>query len=250
MLPWYRPYFEIAVQTGLRPFEQVALKWGAIFEEFIHNESSRVYGKEKSDLKTEERRRMIQIRPSIKKWLDRQREMTTAIESPYVFIFAKGRPILQDKLREVWARVIKKSGLSYSRMYETRHTFASWELASGEIPEWVARTLAHVDTSMVFRTYGRYIPNLTRRGMALNLRGTTGMLQMNKGNQISHNFSHNVTFQGCLLGLNHCFNKLFNWWRRGESNPRPETFRLGVYIHSPMFSIRPLVSYQATLPKG
>ena len=48
-------------------------------------------------------------------------------------------------------------------MYETRHTFASWALAAGESPEWVARTLGHVDTSMVYKTYGRYIPNLTRQ---------------------------------------------------------------------------------------
>ena len=53
-------------------------------------------------------------------------------------------------------------------MYETRHTFASWALAKGETPEWVARTLGHVDTSMVYRTYSRYIPNLTRQdGSAL-----------------------------------------------------------------------------------
>ena len=58
---------------------------------------------------------------------------------------------------------MKKSGLKYRRMYETRHTFASWALAAGETPEWVARTLGHVDTSMVYRTYGRYIPNLTRK---------------------------------------------------------------------------------------
>ncbi|MDX9823164.1 MAG: hypothetical protein RBT20_14615, partial [Syntrophales bacterium] len=51
----------------------------------------------------------------------------------------------------------------YRRMYETRHTFASWALAAGESPEWVARTLGHVNTSMVFKTYGRYIPNLTRQ---------------------------------------------------------------------------------------
>jgi integrase len=48
-------------------------------------------------------------------------------------------------------------------MYETRHTFASWALAAGESAQWVAETLGHVDTSMVYRTYGRYIPNLTRR---------------------------------------------------------------------------------------
>ena len=53
-------------------------------------------------------------------------------------------------------------------MYECRHTFASWVLAAGETPEWVTRTLGHVDTAMVFNTYSRYIPNMTRRdGSAL-----------------------------------------------------------------------------------
>ena len=57
----------------------------------------------------------------------------------------------------------EKTDLRYRRMYETRHTFASWALAADETPEWVARTLGHVDTSMVYKTYGRYIPNLTRQ---------------------------------------------------------------------------------------
>jgi integrase len=53
-------------------------------------------------------------------------------------------------------------------MYEIRHTFASWALAAGETPEWVARTLGHVTTAMIYKTYGRYIPNLTRQdGSAL-----------------------------------------------------------------------------------
>ena len=163
MLLWYRPYFEFAVQTGLRPSEQVALKWGAVDDEYIHIELSRVYNREKVDLKTEESRRRIKIRPGMQKWLDKQRELTQRLNSPYVFINTQRRPIFQDKLREVWARVIKKSGLPHRRMYETRHTFASWALAAGETPEWVARTLGHVDTSMVYRTYGRYIPNLTRQ---------------------------------------------------------------------------------------
>lgn len=51
----------------------------------------------------------------------------------------------------------------YRRMYETRHTFASWALAAGETPERVAKTLGHVGSAMVFRTYGKYIPNLTRQ---------------------------------------------------------------------------------------
>jgi integrase len=72
--------------------------------------------------------------------------------------------IYKDKLRETWARVlIIKVGLPQRRMYETRHTFASWALAGGETPDWVAKTLGHVDTSMVYRSYYRYIPNLTRQ---------------------------------------------------------------------------------------
>ena len=160
---WYRPYFEFSVQTGLRPSEQVALKWSAIDDEFVHIELSRVRNQEKTELKTVESRRSIVMRPTMAKTLEEQKNLTAGFLSPYVFINTQGRPILQDKLRELWTRVMKKSRLKYRRMYETRHTFASWALAAGETPEWVARTLGHVDTSMVYRTYGRYIPNLTRK---------------------------------------------------------------------------------------
>jgi integrase len=51
---FYKPYFEFAVQTGLRPSEQVALKWARIDSDFMYIESSRVLGREKADLKTEE----------------------------------------------------------------------------------------------------------------------------------------------------------------------------------------------------
>ena len=51
--------------------------------------------------------------------------------------------------------------MRYRWMYEVRHTFTSWALAAGESPEWVARTMGHVDTAMVFKTYGCYISNLS-----------------------------------------------------------------------------------------
>jgi len=160
---WYRPYFAFAVQTGLRPSEQVALKWTAIDEEFIHIELSRVRNQEKPDLKTAGSVRSLEIRPSMRKILDEQRELTKRFESEYVFVNTEGRPVRQEEVGEVWQRAIAKSGLAYRRPYETRHTFASRALAAGESPGWVASTLGHVDTAMVYRTYGRYIPNLTRR---------------------------------------------------------------------------------------
>jgi len=99
-------------------------------------------------------------------------------------------------LREVWARVFKKIDIRYRRMYETRHTFASWAPAAGETPEWVARTLGHVDTSMVYRTYGRHIPNLTRQdGSAFERQYMAGITEKKQTwTQNRHNFRHNAYF--------------------------------------------------------
>ena len=117
--------------------------------------------------------------------------MTEHIGSSYVFVNTEGRPILQDKLREVWARVIAKSGLRYRRMYETRHTFASWALAAGESPEWVARTLGHVDTTMVYKVYGRYIPNVTRQDGSAFESLYAGGSESKKESDFRHNSRHN-----------------------------------------------------------
>ncbi|GMQ79666.1 MAG: hypothetical protein BMS9Abin03_093 [Thermodesulfobacteriota bacterium] len=40
------------------------------------------------------------------------------------------------------------------------------------------------------------------------------------------------------------------WWRRRESNPRPKTFRIGIYIHSLNFRFRLLGLLQAGCVKG
>ena len=44
-----------------------------------------------------------------------------------------------------------------------RHTAATLWLAAGENPEWVARQLGHTSTEMLFKTYSRFVPNITRR---------------------------------------------------------------------------------------
>jgi len=44
-----------------------------------------------------------------------------------------------------------------------RHTAATLWLASGESPEWIANQMGHANTEMLFRTYSRYVPNLTRK---------------------------------------------------------------------------------------
>ena len=54
-----------------------------------------------------------------------------------------------------------------------RHTAATLMLASGENPEWIAATLGHTSTEMLFRVYSRFVPNLTRN----DGRAYSGMLE-------------------------------------------------------------------------
>lgn len=52
------------------------------------------------------------------------------------------------------------SGVRYRYPYQLRHTFASWALSSGENPLWVAKQMGHQDVTMIFRVYGKYMPNM------------------------------------------------------------------------------------------
>lgn len=195
---WYRPYFQFAVHTGLRPSEQVALKWIAIDSEFIHIELSRVRNLEKAELKTEASRRMLHLRPTLMKILAQQKELTKDFKSDYVFLNMDGQVVNQTNLSRVWKLAMEKSGLTPRRMYETRHTFASWAMSLGETPGWIARTLGHVDTSMVYRTYSRYIPNLTKQdGLALENRFSE--VKTKKSEQNRHNSGHNREYSAHYL---------------------------------------------------
>ncbi len=69
--------------------------------------------------------------------------------------------------RRVWYAALEKAGLKRRDLYNTRHTFATHALASGEDPGWVAKMLGHTTLLMLMTRYYRYIPNLTRQDGSL-----------------------------------------------------------------------------------
>ena len=48
--------------------------------------------------------------------------------------------------------------MRYRNPYQVRHTFASTLLTNGANPWYVAQQLGHVDVEMVFKIYGKFIP--------------------------------------------------------------------------------------------
>lgn len=83
---------------------------------------------------------------------------------PFVFTNSKGLPLnYQVVSRSVWYPTLKRAGLKARNPYQTRHTYATLLLAVGESPEWIANQMGHTTTTMLFRVYSRYVPNLMRR---------------------------------------------------------------------------------------
>ena len=159
----YRPYFEVAFGTGLRPSEQIALTW-----ERVHWERNLIEVREgwregqPTRLKTAASQRDVDLLPSVRKALEAQRVIAGG--NALVFPNRFGRHMnLRNLRRRVWVPALVNAGLKRRDLYNARHTFATHALASGEDPGWVAKMLGHTTLTMLMTRYYRYVPNLMRR---------------------------------------------------------------------------------------
>jgi integrase len=159
----FKAYFTVRFFTGMRTSEIDGLKWKYVdFERrIITIRETIVHGREETT-KTLGSARDIQMSSIVYDALKAQQQVTGC--NVYVFCNKEGKPLDKGNVRErVWKPTLKKIGLSYRRPYETRHTAATLWLAAGESPEWIARQMGHTTTKMLFETYSRYVPNLTRQ---------------------------------------------------------------------------------------
>ena len=107
-----------------------------------------------------------QLRKAVKTKTDRDflmEQFKASGNRKYVFSTANNTPLDNGNVtKRVWYPLLSYLGLTKRRPYQTRHTTATLWLASGESPEWIARQMGHSTTTMLFRVYSRFVPNLTR----------------------------------------------------------------------------------------
>jgi len=99
----------------------------------------------------------------------REQRAASQLRSTYIFPSHTGGALNITNVRErVWKPALRRTGLRYRTMYQTRHTFATLALQSSEQIGWVSKQLGHTSDEMVIRHCAKFIPNLTRRdGSAL-----------------------------------------------------------------------------------
>lgn len=91
----------------------------------------------------------------------RQRDNIRIKDEHIRFLFLNdigGQPWHAASLARWFAYHLKRASVRHRGPNQCRHTFASQAISSYVPLEWVARQLGHVDTGMVRKHYGRFIP--------------------------------------------------------------------------------------------
>lgn len=172
---WWRPYFTVSFYSGARPGELAALKWGDVdgrMNKFRIR--ARRYRGDESTPKTKSSTRDVDMLSPVIEALKVQRSQQAAMRlkrgegkleagKDYVFTGPEGGFLSLNFLREkIWYPTLDAGKLRRRTFYQTRHTFASNALAAGENPKWVADTLGHKSTEILFNVYEKFIPRRTR----------------------------------------------------------------------------------------
>jgi integrase len=160
----WKPYFRFAFAAGLRVGEQIAIRpedidWKAGLLHVrramtLDEDGKRVMGRTKNRYS----RRTIKLIPAMLEPLKAEAEIYEQFKGEYFFCSPQGIQVDVYNLRNrVWVPALKRSGLQFRELKQTRHSFATVALSCGENPLWIARVMGHRNTDMIIRVYGKYI---------------------------------------------------------------------------------------------
>ena len=57
----------------------------------------------------------------------------------------------------LWRKILKRAGVKHRRIYQTRHTYACWQLTAHGNIAFIAEQMGHSDYSMLVKIYGRWM---------------------------------------------------------------------------------------------
>jgi integrase len=153
-------YYEFAFFSGVRPEEQIALKWAEI--DFNNNIARiRRVRTAKTDRETTKTNsiRDIELNSRAMSALARQKKFTN-MKDEFIFhnpVTGKRWNSEASQRRIYWTPTLKKLGIRHRASYQTRHTYATLNLMAGANPMWVAKMMGHANMQMLLTVYSKWI---------------------------------------------------------------------------------------------
>lgn len=161
-----RPMLQFWFATGLRPGELMALRWAKV--DWLASKARidrNLVAKAEKGPKTTAGIRDVDLVDVAIAALQAQKPASFLAGEHIWFNPRTSAPWETDaQIRKtLWEPLCKRAGVRYRNPYQVRHTFASAHLTAGANPWYVAEQLGHVDVQMVFKVYGKFIPQDYRR---------------------------------------------------------------------------------------
>ena len=171
----YYALFYLAIYTGMRRSELLALRWCNIdlllcqiyVTRTLHQlrDGSIIYRAPK----TVKGRRMIALSPSAAFALREHKEKqelecamlgTSLKDDDLVFSQVDGKPLLPNTVTHAWIKIVRRTGLEGVRLHDARHSHASLMLKQGTHPKIVSERLGHANIGITLDTYSHILPGL------------------------------------------------------------------------------------------
>jgi integrase len=171
----YYPLYTLALYTGARRSELLALRWcdiDLLYSQIYINRSLH-HLKDGSYIfrqpKAAKSRRAIALPPSASLVLSEYREKQevvyamigkTLTDDDLAFCQIDGSPLRPDTITRAWPDLARRAGIKVIRLHDARHTHASLMLKQGIHPKIVQERLGHSTIAVTLDTYSHVAPGL------------------------------------------------------------------------------------------
>ena len=171
----YFVIFHLALYTGMRRSEILALKWAdidlllcklSVTRTLHHLRDGTYIFREPKSIKG---RRNIALAPStaivlrehrVKQEFEHKMLGTPLQDDALLFSHIDGTPLLPDTITRFWIKTVRRLGLKGIRLHDARHTHASLLLKQNVHPLVVSQRLGHANISTTLSVYSHLLPGL------------------------------------------------------------------------------------------
>ena len=165
--------FAVALTTGMRPSEYLALSWRdidwdrgtvSIVRSLHRHEGQWTF----ADTRRVRSRRVVKLQTWVLELLrklkveaDADGETCDSAFADLIFTAARGEPINEEYLvKKHFKPLLRETGLPNIRLYDLRHTSATLALTVGVAPKVVSEQLGHASAAFTLDTYSHVLPHM------------------------------------------------------------------------------------------